>query len=183
MGFLVFDEFNLVRLIGLFCQSLLFGHHAAAEGLGGLDNALHALFDFLEVLRSERSLDIEIVVEAVFDDRSNTKLGVRANLLHGLGHDMGCGMAHDGHTVLAIERDGFHNVAVVQLGIEIAGFAVQTHRDDVLVVGEELDAGLVCRHLLLFAVECDGDGLFSHELSFAIGVRVTNVQAWTIYQR
>ena len=47
----------------------------------------------------------------------------------------------------------------------------------------ELDAGLVCRHLLLFAVECDGDGLFSHELSFAIGVRVTNVQAWTIYQR
>ena len=45
VGFLVFDEFNLVRLIGLFCQSLLFGHHAAAEGLGGLDNALHALFD------------------------------------------------------------------------------------------------------------------------------------------
>ena len=183
MRFLILDKFKLVGLVGFLGKSLFLGHHAAAEGLGGLDNALHALFDFLEVLRSERSLDIEIVVEAVFDDRSNTKLGVRANLLHGLGHDMGCGMAHDGHTVLAIERDGFHNVAVVQLGIEIAGFAVQTHRDDVLVVGEELDAGLVCRHLLLFAVECDGDGLFSHELSFAIGVRVTNVQAWTIYQR
>ena len=71
----------------------------------------------------------------------------------------------------------------MQFGIQIARFTVKTHRDDVLVFRKELDASLVCCHLLRFAVEYDGDGLFSHGLSFAIGVRVTNVQAWTVCQR
>lgn len=70
-----------------------------------------------------------------------------------------------------------------QFGIQVAGFAVKTHCDDILVFREELDASLICCHLLRFAVECNGDGLFSHELSFAIGVRGTNVQAWTVCQR
>ena len=183
VGLLVLDKLELVRLIGLFGEGFLLGHHAAAEGLGGLDDALHALFDLFEILRSERGVHIEIVVEAVLDDRSDAEFGVRTDFLYGLGHDVGRGVAHDGHAVLAIEGDGLHNVAVVQLGVEVARFAVQTNRDDVLVIREELDAGLVCRHLLRFAVECDGDGLFSHEMSFAIGVRVTNVQAWTKYQR
>ena len=76
-----------------------------------------------------------------------------------------------------------YDVAVVQFGIQVAGFAVKTHCDDILVFREELDASLICCHLLRFAVECNGDGLFSHELSFAIGVRGTNVQAWTVCQR
>ena len=67
----------------------------------------------------------------------------------------------------------------MQFGIKITGLAVQAHRNDVLVIREELDTGLIRSHLLRFAVECYGDGLFSHGLSFAIGVRVTNVQAWT----
>ena len=183
VGFLVFDEFNLVRLIGLFCQSLLFGHHAAAEGLGGLDNALHALFDLFKIVRSERSLDIEIVIETVFDDRTDAELGIRTDLLHGLCHNVGCGVTHDGQAIFAVQCNRFHDVAVAQFGIQVAGFAVKTHRDDILVFREELDASLICCHLLRFAVECNGDGLFSHELSFAIGVRGTNVQAWTVCQR
>ena len=183
VGFLIFDQLQLVRLISFFRQSLLFGHHAATEGLGRLDDALHALFDLFEIVRSERSLNIEIVVETIFDDRADTKLGVRADLLHGLCHDVGRGVAHNGQTVFAIKRDWFHNIAVMQFGIQIARFAVNAYRDDVLVFCKELDASLVCCHLLRFAVECDGDGLFSHGLSFAIGVRVTNVQAWTVCQR
>ena len=96
---------------------------------------------------------------------------------------MGRGVTHNGQTVFAIKRDWFHNIAVMQFGIQIARFAVKAHRDDVLVFRKELDASLVCCHLLRFAVEYDGDGLFSHGLSFAIGVRVTNVQAWTVCQR
>ena len=179
MRFLVFDEFELVRLVGLFRQGLLLAHHTATEGLGGFDDALHALFDVLEILRGERLDNVEIVVEAVFDDRADAKLGIRTDFLHGLGHDMGRGMAHDGHAVLAVECNRLHDVTVMQFGIKITGFAVQAHRNDVLVIREELDTGLIRSHLLRFAVECYGDGLFSHGLSFAIGVRVTNVQAWT----
>ena len=96
---------------------------------------------------------------------------------------MGCGVTHDGQAIFAVQCNRFHDVAVVQFGIQVAGFAVKTHCDDILVFREELDASLICCHLLRFAVECNGDGLFSHELSFAIGVRGTNVQAWTVCQR
>ncbi len=40
-------------------------------------------------------------------------LAVREHLLHGLGHDMGGGVAHDGEAVFGIEGDGFDVVAVV----------------------------------------------------------------------
>ncbi len=183
MRLLVLDELELVRLVGLFGKRLFFGHHTAAEGLGRLDDALHALLDGLQVIRGERGLHIEIVVESVLDDRSDAELGVRTNLLDGLSHHMGRGVTHDGQTILAVKRDGLHHIAIVQFGVKVTRFAVQTHRDDVLVFREKLDAGLVCRHLLRFAVECNRDGLFSHGLSFAIGVRVTNVQAWTVCQR
>ena len=69
------------------------------------------------------------------------------------------------------------------IGSTTSPSCVKTHCDDILVFREELDASLICCHLLRFAVECNGDGLFSHELSFAIGVRGTNVQAWTVCQR
>ena len=179
-GLLVSDQFELVRLVGLLGAGLLFGDRAAAERLRGLDDPLHALLDLLEILRGERILDVEVVVEAVLDDRTDAQLGVRADLLDRLGHDMRGRMAHDGQTILAVEGDRFDHVAVVQRRVQVAGFAVQTHGDDVLVLGEQFGSGEACIHLLPFVVDRDGDGLFSHGMSFAIGVRGTNVQTWTV---
>ena len=79
-------------------------------------------------------------------------------------------LAHDGVAVGKL----FYKV-----GLDAVLFKQLEHEVGHTVV----DNTLANDRALLFAVECDGDGLFSHELSFAIGVRVTNVQAWTIYQR
>lgn len=79
--FLVFDQFDLKGLVGLFLQSLFLGHGTAAEGLGGLDDALHALLDVLEVVRGEGLVDLEVVVEAVLDDGADAELGVRVDFL------------------------------------------------------------------------------------------------------
>ena len=76
--FLVFDQFDLKGLVGpLPSGASSLGHGTTAEGLGGLDDALHALLDILEVVRGEGLVDLEVVVEAVLDDGADAELGVR----------------------------------------------------------------------------------------------------------
>ncbi len=149
----VFDQFELVRLVRLFLQRFVLGDHAAFEALRGLDDALHVLLDRLQILRRERLGHVEVVVEAVFDHRSHAELRVGADLLHGLRHDMRRGVAHDRDAIRRIERDRFDFVTVGEWCVEVAGLAVETHGDDVLVVGEQVDARLVRIHLLRFAVD------------------------------
>lgn len=57
---------------------------------------------------------------------------------------MGCGVPHDGQTVLGIEGDRLNLVTIVKRGVQVTGFAVETHGDDVFVVAEEIDASLAC---------------------------------------
>ena len=149
----VFDQFELVRLVRLFLQRLVLGDYAAFEALRGLDDALHVLLDRLQILRCERLGHVEVVVEAVFDHRSHAELRIGADLLHGLRHDMRRGVAHDRDAIRRIERDRFDFVTVGERCVEVAGLAVETHGDDVLVVGEQVDARLVRIHLLRFAVD------------------------------
>ena len=177
--FLVFDQFDLKGLVGLFLQSLFLSHGTAAEGLGGLDDALHALLDVLEVVRGEGLVDLEVVVEAVLDDGADAELGVRVDFLHGLGHDVGGRVTHDCEAVFGVEGDGVDGVAIVQRRVQVTVLAVDLDRDDVLVFREQFYAGGGCFHLLRFAVDGYGDGSLRHDLSFAIGAHGTNVQAWT----
>ena len=69
-------------------RKILAGDRAAAERLRGLDDPLHALLDLLEILRGERILDVEVVVEAVFDGRSDRHLRRRIQLFNGLSHQV-----------------------------------------------------------------------------------------------
>lgn len=139
--FLVFDQFDLKGLVGLFLQSLFLGHGTAAEGLGGLDDALHALLDVLEVVRGEGLVDLEVVVEAVLDDGADAELGVRVDFLHGLGHDVGGRVTHDCEAVFGVEGDGVDGVAIVQRRVQVTVLAVDLDRDDVLVFREQFYAG------------------------------------------
>ena len=88
-------------------------------------------------------------------------------------------MTHDREAIFGIERDGLYGVAVGKRRVQVTVFAVDLDRDDVLVFREQFYAGGGCFHLLRFAVDCYGDGSLRHDLSFAIGARGTNVQAWT----
>ena len=97
---LLAQQFQLVGLPGHGLTGLVLGHDATGEGLVRVDDLLHQLLDGLEVLRSERLLDVEVEVETVRDVRADAQLGARPQLLHGLGHDVGGGVAQDVQAVL-----------------------------------------------------------------------------------
>ena len=54
------------------------------------DDLAHLLFDRGKVFRRERFVTEEIVIEAVFDDRSDRHLRARPQILHRFGKNMGC---------------------------------------------------------------------------------------------
>ena len=61
------DQLELVGLARELGACLVLGDHPATEPLAGVDELLHRLLELLQVLRLERGLDIEVVVEPVGD--------------------------------------------------------------------------------------------------------------------
>ena len=83
---------------------LVLGDDAAREALVGLDDVLHALLEGAEVLRGERTLHVEVVVEAVPDGRTDAQLGLGEQLLHRLREHVGGRVPEDGTSVLGVDR-------------------------------------------------------------------------------
>ena len=83
------------------------------EGLDGqicLDDLLHLLFNFQEILVGELSVaEVHIVVEALFGSGAVGKVRIGIQMLDGLGHDVGGGVAQN---VLLLFRGAFGNGAV-----------------------------------------------------------------------
>ncbi len=100
---LVVDQLELVRLVlqlGLRrVQGLV---HPPREALTALDDLLHLLLELRQVLRREGLGDVEVVVEAVLDGRTDTQLGLREQLLHRLCQYVRGGMADDAAPVLGV---------------------------------------------------------------------------------
>lgn len=70
------------------------------------DDFFHFLFDRGEVVRGERLIAGEIVVEPVFNGRSDGHLRTRKQRLHGFGEDVGAVMADEiqGLVILAADE-------------------------------------------------------------------------------
>ncbi len=93
-GALVVDQFELVRLGGQFGARLVLGGvDAAGEALPRLDDLLHLPLQGHQILGGEGFGDVEVVVEAVGDGRSDAEAGVGKHVLHGLSQDVGARMA------------------------------------------------------------------------------------------
>ena len=60
----------------------------------GGDALAHPRLDGREVVGRQRPRQLEVVVEAVVDDRTDAELRAREQVQHGLGHDVGGGVAH-----------------------------------------------------------------------------------------
>ena len=74
----------------------------APEWLGSGDDLPHLLLDAWQVLVAQSDRRIDVVVEAVFDDRSDTQLAAGVQLLDGFGEHVRRRMAH--HVQLLVRR-------------------------------------------------------------------------------
>ena len=164
------DQLQLVRLVGEFGPGLLVGDRPPDEALALLDDPVHALGDRLEVLGGERGGDVEVVVEAVGDRRADAELGVGEQQLDGLRGDVRAGVPDDVQPVGAVDLDRLQFVAVGELTGQVDQDAVTAHRDDPLVVAEQVEPGSArLNHPLLARLgthhgEVDGHGLFLSKL-------------------
>ena len=89
-----------------------------------VDDLFHLLLDALEILRGERLLAREVVIEAVIDHRADRDLRIRIHFLHSLRENVG-GVVPDELKALLVTRrhDGNFGVAV-QRTVEVIEFPV-----------------------------------------------------------
>ena len=127
-----------------------------AEGLALLDDAPHHLLDRLEVLRGERGLDVEVVVEAVGDRRADAEPRLRVDLLHGLREHVRRRVPQHGQAVGLVDRHRLDDVAVGQRGARSRSSpstrTTTTSRSLEQVTGRRLP-----RHRSLASGDGDGD--------------------------
>ena len=128
---LVVDQLELVRLVLEVFRGLLRGGvDAADELLALLDDLLHALFQRLQIVGREWLRNVEVVVEAVVDGRTDAQLGAGKLGLHGLGEHVGAGVADHGAAELSVcrhrreRRGGLGDVREV---FQLARFVLDAH--------------------------------------------------------
>ena len=91
------DDLGLVVLAHVLeeLHGLVARHHAPADLQVRRGDFLHLRFELLEVFGREGTLEREVVVEAVLDDRADGDLRLRVDGLHRLGQQVRGGVADD----------------------------------------------------------------------------------------
>ena len=148
------DQLELVGLALQLVAGVLVGGDAAREGLALVDDALHHPLELLEVVRGERDLDVEVVVEPVADRRPDPEPGLGVHLLDRLGEDVRGGVPQDVEAVGAVDGDRFDDVPVVEHVGQVDELVADPRDDDAAVVREEVGRGRALRHRSLVS----GDG-------------------------
>jgi hypothetical protein len=151
------QQFQLVGLVLHRFAGLVLGHDAAHELLVLVDDFEHHLFQLPEVFGREGFRDVEIEVKAVSYVGADAELGVGAQLLHCLGHDVGGGVAQYVEAVSGVDGDALDFGTFGKRLVQVPEFAVNTGNDDFAAVEEELRAGGPGSHLHLFAIDDEGD--------------------------
>ena len=129
----VLDQLDLVVLVlgAEALERLGDGHVLAHERLVGADVLAHAVLDALEVGVGGRGAvgEVEVVVEAVLDRRSDRDLHARIELEHRGGQHVGGVVADEVQRVLAAaRRDDLRAPAVGQRAVEVVHHAADLDR-------------------------------------------------------
>jgi hypothetical protein len=124
------DQFEFERLVGQFGLGLVQVAEAApAEPLAGLDDLLHPLLELREVIGLERLRDVEVVVEAALDRRTDAELRLGERVLHGLGQHVGGRVPQHHEPVGLVERHRGHAGLVPRRPVEVAQVALGVTND------------------------------------------------------
>ncbi len=103
-------------------------HLTALERLVLGDDLAHPRLDRLEVLGGERPSDVEVVVEAVLDGRTDGEGRPLEEVEHGLRHHMRSGVTDDMPTVLGALGDDLERRSVGKGRADVAPLAVDPDR-------------------------------------------------------
>ena len=128
------DQLDLERLalvaehaLGLVARPYLLG-----EGFVARDDLAHLLLDRVEVLRRERLVAEEVVIEAVLDHRADGDLRARPQALHGLGEHMGSVVPDQLQRSRVVAADEFDLGVVLDRVAEVGEHAIERHGDGAL---------------------------------------------------
>ena len=133
---LLADQFDLEGLPREFTLGLPLGHDPPLERLPALQDLDHALLDTCQILRMERLLDSEVVVEAVLDGRADAELRLGEQVLHGLCHDVCRGVAKHRQTFGVVRGDRLDLVPSAHDVRQILEFSVDPGDDHTSVPSE-----------------------------------------------
>ncbi len=138
-GFLdALDDLELVGLVGEDVEGLVGSDLRAHERLVLLDDLAHTGLDGGEVAVGKRRStgQLEVVVEAILDRRSDRELGAGEQLGHRLRHHVRRRVAQHVPAVLGVVGDDRHTVAVFERSAEVDLVTIDGGRDGSL--GETL---------------------------------------------
>ena len=159
------DQLELEPFAHLGEQLLRLGavHHLAGERRVAGDDLAHLGLDLGQILRRERLVAGEIVIEAVVDHRADGDLRAGIELLHRLGHDMRGVVADQLERLGIVAREEFDGGVGLDGRLEVGELAVEAHRHRAL--GErrrdrlgDVEAGGAEGHRAFRAIgKCQGD--------------------------
>ena len=117
---------------GVLLEALGLGRHAPFVGEVLLLQLPHLRLDLLEVLRRERRVALEIVVEAVVGGRADPELGLRIEFHHGRRQQVRGGVPVDLHRLRISRSQNLKRGIGFERAREIGQFAVHLGGDGVL---------------------------------------------------
>ena len=163
------DQLDLVGLAGRLEMGagLLARPFLTREGPVAANDLAHLLLDRLQVVRRERLGAVEIVVEAVGDDRSDGDLRVGPDLLHGLGQHVRAIVADQLQRARVVAGDDLDCRIRLDRARQVDELAVERDRHRLLAqrLGDgfgDLDTGRAGSEL---PDGCVGEGQFDHSVS------------------
>jgi hypothetical protein len=103
----IVQKFDFVGFAPVFEQGngLFTRHFLPLERIIGRSDFMHPLFNLLQVFRREGFGILEIVIETVFDGRTDADPDTIKRILNGLSHDMGNAVSKDGKALLRLNID------------------------------------------------------------------------------
>ncbi len=84
-----------------------------------VNNLAHLGFDFRKIIGAERLVAGKIIIEAVFDGRSNRHLRTRKQFLHRFGEDMGRIVTNDVERFRGVAGQNFQLAPLLQRSVQI----------------------------------------------------------------
>ena len=125
------EPLELQRVVGKTLARLSLRYLFAHERKFFRNHLLHLRLEFLEIFWSEWLIHLEIVVEAVFDSRSETDLCIRPESPDGGGEDVCARMAQHRQRFGIFFREHAELATLSQRGVEVDDFFVNLYRDRV----------------------------------------------------